>query len=59
MKWENVVFKSRLAPYFDLKLKGFLGQFLLFENFLGKLIFHRFSRSFDKGLISNIFLTLF
>ena len=46
------------APHFDLKSKD-LGSFFVSENFLSKFIFRRFSCPFDKGPISNVFLTLF
>ena len=45
--------------HFGLKSKDLGANFYISENFSGKFIFRRFSRPFDKGPISNGFLTLF
>ena len=41
------------------QIERFGVNFYASENFSGKFIFRRFSLSFDKGPISNVFLTLF
>ena len=41
------------------QIERFLVNFYIYENFSGKFAFRRFSLSFDRGPISNVFLTLF
>jgi hypothetical protein len=41
------------------QIERFGADFYISENFFDKFIFRRFSLIFDKGPISNVFLTLF
>ena len=44
---------------FKTRNRKISGLFYISKNFSGEFIFRRFSLSFDKGPISNVFLTLF
>ena len=44
---------------FKARNRKISGLFYISKNFSGEFIFRRFSLSFDKGPISNVFLTLF
>ena len=44
---------------FKARNRKISGLFYISKNFSGEFIFRRFSLFFDKGPISNVFLTLF